>query len=107
MLTIKYGQSVQSVNFTPVNSPPSFQYKASPNPFNPSTTINYQLPAAGHVNLQVYDTAGRLVTTLADGWRESGNHQVTFDGSHLPSGLYLYRLTAGANSASGKMVLLK
>jgi hypothetical protein len=80
---------------------------ASPNPFNPSTVISFELPAAGDVGLQVYDTAGRLVATLAEGWREAGEYKVTFDGSGLPSGVYVYRLQAGGKVASGKMVLLK
>jgi flagellar hook assembly protein FlgD len=84
---------------------------ATPNPFNPTTTIRYQIPEAGNVSLKVYDTEGRLVSTLA-GFGESdlqaaGVHEVTFDGSKLASGVYLYRLTAGENSATGKMLLLK
>jgi len=47
------------------------------------------------------------VETLVDGWRSAGEHKLTFDASHLPSGMYIYRLTAGAFSASGKMILLK
>ncbi len=82
-------------------------YPPSPNPFNPSTAISYQLQAASHVHLQVFDTTGRLVATLVDGRREAGTHEVTFDGSNLPSGVYLYTLTAGQHSVSGKMVLLK
>jgi hypothetical protein len=80
---------------------------ASPNPFNPSTAISYQLSANSFVSLKVYDTAGRLVATLVNGMRETGTHQVTFDGSNLASGVYLYSLTAGSYSATGKMVLLK
>ncbi len=84
----------------------------SPNPFNPSTAISYELRAASFVSLRVYDTAGRLVATLVNGWREAGGHEVTFDGSALPSGVYLYRLEASGSgttptTASGKMVLLK
>jgi hypothetical protein len=80
---------------------------AFPNPFNPATTIKFQMPQAGLVNLKVYDTAGRLVTTLVNGRRDAGAHEVTFDGSNLSSGVYLYSLTAGAYSATGKMVLVK
>ncbi len=79
----------------------------SPNPFNPSTAISYELRAASYVSLRVYDTAGRLVETLVNGWREAGEHEVTFDGSTLPSGVYLYRLEAGEYSAAGKLILLK
>jgi hypothetical protein len=78
-----------------------------PNPFNASTVLGYQLPVAGKVSLQIYDTAGRLVTTLVDGWRSAGMHELTWDASGLPSGMYLAKMQAGGYSASGKMVLVK
>ena len=78
-----------------------------PNPFNPFTTISFTLPETGKVNLSVFDISGRLVATLADGWRDAGTHEVTFDGSDLASGIYAYRLEAGEYMASGKMVLVK
>ena len=79
----------------------------SPNPFNPSTVISYQWPVADIVKLAVYDITGRKVTELVNGWRNAGVHDVTFDASHLASGVYLYRLEAGDFNASGKMVLMK
>jgi hypothetical protein len=78
-----------------------------PNPFNPSTTISYELPVSSFVNLKVYDTTGRLVANLVNGWREPGMHQVIFDGSNLASGLYLTRLQAGEHVAMRKLILLK
>ncbi|RJP78110.1 MAG: T9SS C-terminal target domain-containing protein [Candidatus Zixiibacteriota bacterium] len=78
-----------------------------PNPFNPSATIRYSLAQAGLVDLAVYDLAGREVTRLVDGYREAGSHAVTFDGSGLASGVYLYRLNAGGHLVTAKMVLLK
>ena len=72
-----------------------------PNPFNPTTALSYQLSAASHVNLRVYDTAGRLVAELVDGWRDAGSHSVAFDGTNLASGIYLYHLTAGSFDATG------
>ncbi len=78
-----------------------------PNPFNPATTLRFSLPEAGHVTLAVYDASGRLVTTLVEGMREAGNHEVTFDAANLSSGVYLYRMQAGEFAASGKMVLMK
>ena len=78
-----------------------------PNPFNPATTINYQLPAAGHVNLSVYDINGRIVAELVNGWRQNGTHDVIFDASELASGVYFYRMSVGASDAVQKMVLLK
>jgi hypothetical protein len=79
----------------------------SPNPFNATTVASYELRVASHVSLQVYDTAGRLVQTLVDGWREAGSHEVTFDASSLPSGVYVARLQAGILSATQKLVLMK
>jgi predicted CXXCH cytochrome family protein len=78
-----------------------------PNPFNPQTTISYQLPVASLVQLEVYDTAGRLTQNLVGTWQAAGMHRATFDGSILPSGIYIYRLSAGEFAASGKMLLLK
>ena len=78
-----------------------------PNPFNPSTVISYQLAALSHVNLSVYDIAGRRVAELVNGWREAGQHEVTFDASNLASGMYFYQIQAGDYSAVRKMVLVK
>ena len=80
---------------------------AYPNPFNPATLINFQLPAAGWVSVNIYDISGRQVATLVNGWRETGSHIVTFDGSNLTSGVFLYRVQAGEQRVSGKMLLVK
>jgi hypothetical protein len=66
-----------------------------------------EMPVASHVSLKVYDTAGRLVATLVEGWMSAGEHQTTFDGSKLSSGVYLARLQAGEFTAVQKLVLLK
>ena len=80
----------------------------SPNPFNPRTTIRYDLPEAAQVTLEVFDINGcRVGVGLAPTRLNAGEQSLTFDGSGLPSGIYVYRLTAGELSASGKMVLLK
>jgi hypothetical protein len=78
-----------------------------PNPFNPTTTITFALPKASRVILVVYDISGRQVVELANGWREAGTHEVTFNGSALASGIYLCRIQAGNFSAVRKMVLMK
>jgi hypothetical protein len=59
------------------------------------------------VKLEVFDLNGRRVSTLVDGWRDAGNHEVTFDASHLASGIYLYNLSGESEVVSGKMVLVK
>ena len=78
-----------------------------PNPFNPSTTIKFELPRTSQVNLTVYDILGREVSMLVNERREAGVHEVKFDGSNLASGVYLYRLQAGAFVSTKKLVLLK
>jgi hypothetical protein len=78
-----------------------------PNPFNPITTISFTLPKLSYVELDLYNVTGRKVARLVDGWRDAGVHEVTFDGSSLSSGIYVYRLKAGEFMASGKMVLMK
>jgi hypothetical protein len=91
-------------NFAPI----SFRLDpALPNPFNPTTEIRYQIPDAGIVSLQVYDTSGRLVTTLVNGWKGIGEYSVTFDGSKLSSGLYFVQMEAGAFHAVQKLALIK
>jgi PKD repeat protein len=78
-----------------------------PNPFNPMTVIAFALPVDSRVRLQVFDLRGRLVATLADGQLAAGHHEVTWDARQAPSGMYVYRLDAGAFSETRKMSLLK
>ena len=85
----------------------SFITSISPNPFNATTALSFQLSADSYVRLRVYDTGGRLVATLVDGWREAGEHEAVFDGSALASGIYICRLKAGDFVATQKLVLLK
>ena len=81
-----------------------------PNPFNPSTKISFTLKQAANVSLKVYDTSGRVVQTLADGFLNAGNHSVTFDvsgKSNLSSGVYFYKLRAGEFQDTKKMMVVK
>lgn len=78
-----------------------------PNPLNPSTTIKYNLPIDAHVTLKLYDVLGREVLTLIDERAEGGHHSATLDGSRLSSGVYFYRMQAGAFSQTKKLLLLR
>jgi hypothetical protein len=83
-----------------------------PNPFNPATTIEFSLPEAAHVRLEVFNVLGRRVRTLIDEPRPAGHYVHPWDGrsesgQDLPSGLYFYRLEAGSKTATRKMLLLK
>jgi len=78
-----------------------------PNPFNPSTTIEFSLPAHSHVVIQIYDALGRNVATLADGVYEAGRYKAHFNAADLPSGIYYARMTTGDFRAMQKMLLMK
>jgi hypothetical protein len=78
-----------------------------PNPFNPSTLIRYSVPSAGRVSLNVYDVLGREVATLFEGFRQPGSYTVRFDGTGLPSGVYLYRLQSGGMVETRKLVIVR
>jgi hypothetical protein len=78
-----------------------------PNPFNPTTAISYQLPAFSNVVLKVYNVLGREVATLVNEKQAAGKYSVTWNAASMPSGVYFYRLQAGAYSGTKKLVLLK
>lgn len=93
--------------------PAGFSLEPSyPNPFNPTTTLQYSLAEAGLVQLTVYNVMGQRVRVLIDQVQQAGGYQVEWDatdasGQRVAPGLYLYRLTAGDQAAVGKMLLLK
>jgi hypothetical protein len=85
---------------------------AFPNPFNPSTTIRFALPAAARASVRIYDAGGRLVRTLVDGDLGAAVHTVVWQGDddagrRVGSGVYFYRVRAGANEQTGPLALIK
>lgn len=78
-----------------------------PNPFNPTTTISFDLTHQGMVTLKVFDVTGRLVSTLVDENVTAGKHEIMFDGREQASGIYFARMTAGEFSQTQKMVLIR
>jgi hypothetical protein len=78
-----------------------------PNPFNPSTTIKYQLSQTSYVTLQVYDILGRVVTTLVHETKQAGFYSMEFNAASLSSGIYFYKLTAGTFTQTRYMMLVK
>jgi len=104
---------------TGIDDDPSFVptefrlWAAMPNPFNPRTTIRYDLPEPATARLVVYDVTGRLVRVLEDGvTRQAGRHAVEWDGrdehgTDVASGVYVYTLKAGPYEGSGRMTLLR
>ncbi len=78
-----------------------------PNPFNPVTTISYELATPRQVELEVFNIGGEIVATLVDGAQTAGLHSLQFNGSSLPSGIYFARLTAGEFVQTQRMLLVK
>ena len=82
-------------------------YQNHPNPFNPTTTIQFRLPRSSHVTLTIYDLLGRTVTTLVNGMISAGEHEVKWTAKDLPGGIYFYRLQTGASIQTKKLILQK
>jgi eukaryotic-like serine/threonine-protein kinase len=90
------------------NAPKTFQLNDNyPNPFNPVTTIEYQVSTSSHMTLRIFNILGKEVQTLVDGIQKPGSYRVTLDGSHLSSGVYFDRLSAGNYSETKTLLLIK
>jgi hypothetical protein len=79
----------------------------APNPFNPSTTLNYTVPAAGEIHLQIFNLLGQEVALLASGYTDAGVYTAHFDAHALPSGLYIARLQTATATTLHRMLLTK
>jgi hypothetical protein len=91
-----------------VNSPDQISlYRNYPNPFNSSTTIEFALPEAAHVELSVYNILGQKVAVLFNGRKAAGNHTITWDAGDMSSGVYFARLEAENHYKNLKMILMK
>ncbi len=115
-VTVKYLKfpvaSLLTANLTSVQdgvgSPDKYSLDQNyPNPFNPSTHITFSLSSASNVSLKVYNLLGQEVSTLASGLYGAGTHVVTFNGTNLASGVYFYKIQAGAFNSVKKMILTK
>ncbi len=95
-----------------INTPNLLQVSNYPNPFNPQTTIKYNLPENGNVILEVFNLKGQKVKTLVNQTQRSGEHSVVWDGKDnrsktLPSGIYFYKIKQGKFTSTKKMILMK
>jgi choice-of-anchor B domain-containing protein len=100
-LQLTAGRSVSAV-------PEAFLLQQNfPNPFNPSTTIRYQIPAAAHVSLTVHDLLGKEIVSLVDAQQEAGTHSIEFTADSFASGMYFYTLRAGEHSTTKKLILMR
>jgi len=92
----------------PLIAPDTYILKQNrPNPFNPTTVIEYVLPEKEYIRLRVFDRHGRDVAILVDGTRDAGAHAVTFGAENLPSGMYFYRLETARGFETKKMLLMR
>ncbi len=114
MLTVTSGAFLVSmpemleINYQNGDLPTDFALMENyPNPFNPMTTIEYEIQRSGFVNLSVFDIQGREVSSLVNGYQSLGWHTINWDGSGFSSGIYLYRLTMDNEIITRKMLLTK
>ena len=91
-------------NSLPINY---YLFQNFPNPFNPSTEIQYAFPEASFVTLEVFNSLGQKVTQLVNNYKSAGFYKETFDASSLSSGVYLYKLTTASYTKTNKMLLIK
>ena len=82
-------------------------YPNYPNPFNPSTTLEYTIPQAGNISLIVYNLLGEEVTRLVDEIQQADKYNIIWEASNFSSGIYFYQLQAGKFVQTNKMLLLK
>jgi subtilisin family serine protease len=92
------------------SNPVPYKFELSqnyPNPFNPSTIIKYSIAKENHVELKIYDMLGKEIRTLVNEEKVPGNYSINFNAGNLPSGVYLYKITAGNFTSTKKLVLIK
>ena len=101
-------EMITSVEQLSTNLPTNFYLSQNfPNPFNPSTTIGYQLAQGSKVTLKVYNVLGKEILTLIDEYKPRGRYEKEFSAVKLPSGVYFYQLSAGSFVETKKMLLIK
>ncbi len=107
---VLFGDSTSSILNTPekISIPGTYQlHQNFPNPFNPSTTFTFSVPAEGFVSLKVYDVMGREAASIVEEKVSAGTHERKWNAFNLPSGLYYYRMMAGTFSETKRLILLK
>jgi plastocyanin len=88
--------------------PDAFRLRQNfPNPFNPSTTISFDIPSPTHVSIKVYNLIGEMIATIADENMSAGSYSMVWNAASIPSGVYFYRLNAGQFTQTRKLMVLK
>jgi len=99
--------TVVGVGDPPAPGPERAVLWSGPSPFSSATNIHFRLATGDHMRLTVHDVTGREVARLVDGWRDAGQHSVSFRGDGLANGMYWYRLDANGSVAIGKGILMR
>lgn len=109
LMNISLSSSPADIGSDDGDTPEKFTLLSNyPNPFNPSTAIDFTLAERSDITLTVYDLFGREIAVLASGSYSAGSYTVSFDGSNLSSGVYIYKLSNGkGQNITRKMTLLK
>jgi hypothetical protein len=101
-------EGVTGIEKVETEIPKSFSIEQNyPNPFNPTTSISFFIPRSEYVSLKVYDSTGKEVANLVDGFKSAGNYKIKYDASQLSSGIYLYRIRSANFIQVKKMILTK
>jgi hypothetical protein len=106
----EYNETANDIQIVPASSILAAQNY--PNPFNPETTISFNIAEAGKVNVEIFNTKGQKVKTLANEEMTSGNHSLIWDGTdsnntQVSSGVYFYKVSHNGNTETKKMMLIK
>ena len=105
-------ESDDQVNQSAQTSGEALSIRNYPNPFNPETNIEYNLKSSSRVSITIYDVQGKMVTSLADDFRQAGTHNIKWNGlnesgSRVPSGVYFIRISAGNETLNHRIVMMK
>jgi hypothetical protein len=106
----RFNRSVASsaTNGGPASLPAGYSlHQNYPNPFNPTTNITFDLPVESYVTIELYSVIGEKISTLVDETLGAGVHRVFVNSRNLPSGVYMYRMSAGSFSAARKLTIIK
>lgn len=98
---------IQVTGVTNLKNISSYSFNIYPNPFNPNTTIEYTLPVASNTTVIIYDSLGKEITKLVDGYKDAGTHRVTWSAKDEASGVYLCRIKSGNFFETKKITLIK
>jgi hypothetical protein len=103
-----FTEIIQGISFEDGDLPEKYSLLQNfPNPFNPSTTINFSIPEASLVSLKVFNSLGQEIETLVSKELNAGNYKYDWDAKNFSSGIYFYKMQAGDFIVTKKMILLK